>query len=647
MIRFLSYVLPVCILLTGCLSRTIHTPQSHHGTLDLLTWNFASDGTVKLNGEWDFIWLDALSKKNPDTHTFIQVPGSWNNQPVGGQKIKSQGTGIYRLQIRIPPAYKSSVLGLRLPIISTATKITINNAHVFSAGSRTLPEYKPDIVPFVANDTVIKLTIVAYNFYHDKGGLRYPIEIGLISDIEHLRDISIATDFWLLGGILLMACYHLGLFLIRRQSYAALYFSIFCFLIVIRVLVTGEYSIRYFTHISWFALKRIEYLVFYLPFLVFTLFIRTIFPDLFPKKIFLSICVIICICVVIVLVTPTIFFTGFIDYFYPVGALMMIYGLVIVIQAVRIKALGSLFFLIGYIAVFLAYLNDVLYTKGYIATGDLISVGLFVFLLGQALLLLQYYSQAFTALEIANTKLSDQNTIINLQNEELKGLNDELDNFVRRTSHDLRAPIASVRGLIHIAQKETDTTKLQEYFLLQEKTLHKLDRIIHDILDFSKNKRLEIEHEPIDFPKLLQETLENHLFMEHATHIEKITECQVTHVFYSDAKRLEIILNNLISNAIKYHDPAKENPYIKLSVQADDKEALITIADNGLGIAEEHHQKIFDIFYRLGNHPNSTGVGLYIVKDAVAKLGGTITLESKLRAGSTFHIKIPNLAPQY
>lgn len=646
MIRFLLSVLFGSILFTGCLSPTIHTPQSHQGTLDLRNWNFSGDGPVKLNGEWDFIWLNTLSQKKTDTHSFIQVPGAWNNQSSGIQNIKGQGTGIYRLKIVIPPNYKSSVLGLRLPIISTAAKITVNNVPIFSAGTRTIPEYKPAIVPFVANDTVIKLTIVAHNYYHDKGGLRYPIQIGLIADIEHLRDISIATDFWLIGGILLMACYHLGLYLIRRESYAALYFSIFCFLIVIRVLVTGEYSIRYFIPISWFALKRIEYLVFYLPFLVFTLFIRTIFADLFPKIVSVAICVIIYICVIIVLVTPTVFFTGFIDYFYPVGALMMVYGLFVVIRAVRIKALGSLFFLIGYIAVFLTYINDVLYTKGYLATGDLISVGLFIFLMGQALLLLQYYSQAFTALEIANEKLSDQNTIINLQNEELKGLNDELENFVRRTSHDLRAPIASVRGLIHIAQKETNPDKQQEYFLLQEKTLHKLDRIIHDILDFSKNKRLEIQHEPVDFPQLIQETLDNHLFMEQATHIEKITECQVTSIFYSDTKRLEIILNNLISNAIKYHDPNKQKPYIKLSIRADNKEALITVSDNGLGISEEHHQKIFDIFYRLGNHPNSTGVGLYIVKDAVTKIGGTITVESKLRAGSTFHIKIPNLAPK-
>jgi signal transduction histidine kinase len=640
--RFVVYLLLMMAVGTGCQSSV--PPQAQQGLLDLRQWDFGTDGVVKLNGEWSFIWVTTQVLHHQTKATYISVPGAWNGQAAGSQRIPGQGTGIYRLRVLTNPRYKGTILGLRLPVISTAAKITINQATVFSAGSRSVPECKPDVVPFMLSDSVADITVLVHNYHHDKGGLRYPIQMGLLSDVQQLRYQSVARQFWLLGAILVMAFYHLGLFWIRRGNRAALYFSVFCFLIAVRILVTGDYIIRYLLPIDWFTIKRIEYLVFYLPFVGFTLFLLEIFPSITSPKIARAIIVLTAGCVVLVLVTPSVFYTSFIDYFYPVGTVMLGYGLYVVLRAVRLHSTGSIAILIGYLGVFLTYINDVFYVRGWLPTTELIAVGLFFFILCQAFLLLQRFSKAFADVEEANSELSAKNAIIETQNEELQRLNGELDSFVYRTSHDLRAPIASVMGLISITKDEEDLTKIREYLGLKNKTLKKLDRTIHDILDYSKNKRLTIEPEPVDFTALVTEVFDSHFFMENADCIEKTIDCQVTGTFYSDPRRLEMIFNNLISNAIKYYDARKPNPYIRVGITADVTQAEIVLADNGLGIGSEHHTKIFDMFYRTGDHVQSSGLGLYVVKDAITKLGGTITLQSTLGEGSTFRIRIPNLA---
>tara|TARA_R110002060_G_scaffold42836_8_gene54347 strand:- start:30 stop:425 length:396 start_codon:yes stop_codon:yes gene_type:complete len=112
--------------------------------------------------------------------------------------------------------------------------------------------------------------------------------------------------------------------------------------------------------------------------------------------------------------------------------------------------------------------------------------------------------------------------------------------------------------------------------------------------------------------------------------------------FVSDSKRISILLNNFISNAIKYHDLNKNIPTVWVNIKTTKKEAIIEIKDNGLGIAEEQLDKIFNMFYRISSQIMGSGIGLYIVKEVLAKLNGTIEVESELGEGSMFILKIPN-----
>jgi len=105
-----------------------------------------------------------------------------------------------------------------------------------------------------------------------------------------------------------------------------------------------------------------------------------------------------------------------------------------------------------------------------------------------------------------------------------------------------------------------------------------------------------------------------------------------------------MIINNLISNGLKHHNKEQENPYLKIIVRATEKQAEIEVSDNGQGIAQDHLNHIFTKFYRVNTKSSGSGFGLYIVKETVEKIGGTIRVESQIGVGTSFFIVIPNAA---
>jgi len=228
------------------------------------------------------------------------------------------------------------------------------------------------------------------------------------------------------------------------------------------------------------------------------------------------------------------------------------------------------------------------------------------------------------------------------QNVELTKINKELDSLVYSVSHNLRAPLMSVLGLINLAKLETSLNTIHQYHEMMEKSVYKLDDTLKDILDYAKNARQEPQIEQIDFKKVINETLDK---MQFLPGVDKI-RIRVTVVdpmpFQSDYYRISVILNNLISNAIKYYDDKKDNSYFNISVTVEDKKALLVFRDNGIGISPMAITKIFDMFYRATNKTDGSGLGLYIVKEAIDKLKGDIQIESSLGIGTTFTIEIPN-----
>jgi signal transduction histidine kinase len=230
------------------------------------------------------------------------------------------------------------------------------------------------------------------------------------------------------------------------------------------------------------------------------------------------------------------------------------------------------------------------------------------------------------------------------QNQALTKLNKELDSFVYSVSHDLRSPIASVLGLIHLSQKEQDIQRIREYLGMKEKSLRRLDSFIKDILDYSRNNRQDVKPELINLHQLTQQVIESNLHSEEAQKVDIISGIDDTSLFASDRRRISIILNNLVSNAVRYSDFTKPRPFVKIELAADEQHLGINIIDNGVGIKNEHLGNIYKMFYRASSNKVGSGLGLYIVKETIDKLGGTIEVESDYGQGTLFSVTIPNLA---
>jgi ligand-binding sensor domain-containing protein/signal transduction histidine kinase len=226
---------------------------------------------------------------------------------------------------------------------------------------------------------------------------------------------------------------------------------------------------------------------------------------------------------------------------------------------------------------------------------------------------------------------------------ELQQVNYELDTFTYHASHDLKAPLSSVLGLVQVAKMEHQPAMIGTYLDMIEQSVKKLDGLVADLLALSRNKRTEVIHEPINWLQEVNDCLAQLQYMNNFSQIQIKKNLEVETVFYSDSKRIRVLLNNLISNAIKYQRiPEESFPIIDIDIRTDNSTVLISIADNGEGIPLEYQEKIFNMFFRATTKATGSGLGLYIAKSVAEKLGGNITINSIYEQGTTVNIMLPN-----
>jgi signal transduction histidine kinase len=243
--------------------------------------------------------------------------------------------------------------------------------------------------------------------------------------------------------------------------------------------------------------------------------------------------------------------------------------------------------------------------------------------------------------EEINTRKTTENELVQT-NKELSKRNTELDNFVYSVSHDLRAPIASVLGLINLARSDKDQSMKRVYLDKIYSSALQQDAFIKEILDQSRNSRLEVKKEEIQFEPLIEETFNQLKFATATgTAVEKIVTVKQSEAFYSDRWRLKVILNNIISNSIRYRNG--RDPVIKVDVEIDNHKAIVEIQDNGRGIPKEHIDKVCQMFYRATDEGAGYGLGLYIVKETIQKLHGDIQIESMEGKGTRIKLEIPEM----
>jgi len=247
-----------------------------------------------------------------------------------------------------------------------------------------------------------------------------------------------------------------------------------------------------------------------------------------------------------------------------------------------------------------------------------------------------------------NRTLQNKNQELEKREEELsKALaqlsdrNFELDQLVYKTSHDLRSPLSSILGLVHIAKLDDSTTDKTIYIDKIETSIHRLDDFVKSMLNYAKASRIEVKNQEFNINELIAISIDDLRYLENFKDVKVNIEINGSELIKSDELKLKIIISNIISNAYKYMDLNKSDNFLDIKIIHDQKKLKLIIKDNGIGIAEEHQIKIFDMFYRGTERSQGSGLGMYIVKQSIDKLNGEISLSSKFGEGTNFNILIP------
>ncbi len=218
----------------------------------------------------------------------------------------------------------------------------------------------------------------------------------------------------------------------------------------------------------------------------------------------------------------------------------------------------------------------------------------------------------------------------------------ELDAFVYSASHDLVAPLKSVLGLVDLARRETPDEGITLYLGHIELSIRKLENVILNMIQYSRNTRLEIKHEEVDMQMLLDECIADVQFMPGASEVKIHTDIAADHIINSDISRLKIICGNLISNAIKYRDVRKDACLVNIRFEKGKTLWRLEIADNGIGIDKKYLSRVFEMFFRATDRAQGSGLGLYIVAETVNRLYGDIHVDSQLGEWTKFIVTVPN-----
>lgn len=228
-----------------------------------------------------------------------------------------------------------------------------------------------------------------------------------------------------------------------------------------------------------------------------------------------------------------------------------------------------------------------------------------------------------------------------LKNNELRKINSDLDNFVYCVSHDLRSPLLSIKGLLALVFNAYDLNiDVDKYLRMAENSINRLDLTIQEILEYSRNARRAVNYEWFDIRSLATEIF-NELHLLSDIPVQFVLDMPEETRMYSDKSRISVLLKNLFSNAVKFRRTEILDARIGFSMSIQNNQYQFVVSDNGIGMQEDILKRIFEMFYRGSSALPGTGLGLYISKEVLNKLGGDIYAESTLGMGTSITFTLP------
>jgi len=395
-------------------------PDLSNGVLDLREWDFETDGNLPLTGKWRFYWKEHLKPdsefdtESPQAFSLIQVPGPWKGHDHKGKAVTGHGYATYGLKLL--HTSQTMRLALKIPDLGTASRVYINGRLVFTSGfpgesaETTTPQLATGVVEFETRTNQTDIMMHISNFNYRSGAVWESLTLGHARGISKHREKELLLNFFLLGSIVIMGLFHISLHWTRKSDATSLYFGVFCLLIGIRYLSTGEHHIQQFLpglNFEW--LVRFIYISFYLGPPMFIMYAKALFPDDISQKVLTITQGVGVTFTLLVLVSPARIFSYTMPAFQLLTLLLFLYGIWCFAVTIKRKRDGARLFLLGFLVFMVTGINDILYSRWIIHTGNYVQFGVFIFLFSQTVLISRRFSKAFTLIERQSQELRTAN----------------------------------------------------------------------------------------------------------------------------------------------------------------------------------------------------------------------------------------------
>lgn len=420
--RLISIITLCLFLIIGCSQTPSERipPRAVKGVLNLGNWDFEKDGPVRLDGEWEFFWKElrestGLSGINDHSkHHYIDLPNHWNDYRYKGTKLPHLGYATFHLTIIADQFPGKSAF--KLKEFFSNYKLIVNGDEVTSVGAvgsskrTSIPDNLPQVAELETSGNRLEVYLQVSNFHYHRGGPIRDITFGSADQINRLVRNQTLTEVFLFGSILIMGLYHLGLYLVRRKDKSPLFFGVFCIIIAGRLLLTGQtLLLEFFPGIGYEVMVRMIHSAFYLSVPLFVLFVYSLFPQEFNRKILTPFLILVGVVQSIVWTTPALIHTNLMRPYQLVTLLILGYALITVLIAIRRKREGAVIFVTGILILLLTAVNDILFNNNIIQTGYYAPYGFFGFIFSQAFLLSKKFSKAFSTVEAQKSALTETN----------------------------------------------------------------------------------------------------------------------------------------------------------------------------------------------------------------------------------------------
>ncbi len=642
-----------------------------NGVIDLTAWDFEKQGTVKLNGSWEFYWDRLLEPKDfahpllPAKTGYFTMPGSWNDYETGHEKIPGQGYGTFRLTVRI--GNRDGIYGLKILHMATAYRMWVDGALLSSNGTvgtsrdAMVPQYLPKISMFRPKGATVPIVLQVSNFYHRKGGPWEVIEFGTADQIIEKRENRSHFELFIFGALLIMAVYHFALYFFRMKDTSPLYFGIVCLAIVGRQIMTGErFFISQFPSINWEVALKTEYICFYMFMPLFMMYFEKLFPREFSKPLLRVSQWLGTAFILFVIVTPATVYSYSIQAYQIITIAFGLYLHYVTIRAIMKKREGAILVIVSGGIFFITLINDIFVANEFYYAIHLVPLGLLVFITSQSIILSRRFSNAFSTVETQSEQLKINEEELREKNVALENSNRIKDMFLANTSHELRTPL---HGMIGLSESMLEGSagalppKAVENLSLIASSGHRLAGMVNDLLDMAKiqDEGLSLNLRPLDLRSLGEMVVRLSIPLAGGKPLEIINSItQGIPAAQADEDRLRQVLHNLVGNAIKFTNKGRVELSARLVDRPDGEDdeggwpmIEVTVSDTGIGVPEEYREKIFEAYQQVDGGDaraySGTGLGLAIAKRIVELHGGAIRVEPNPGGGSLFSFTLPAL----